>query len=93
MVMLWCVYSVRWLKMHSHMEISKEDDYPSMAKSLHSLFGVDIWEGDATQHFSVKKGLLSDKGEAFSERGVLVRISTGKAIQRRGSGHSVNLRI
>ena len=29
------------------------------------LLRADFWEGDATKHFSVKKGLLGEKGEAI----------------------------
>ena len=28
--------------------------------------GVDFWEGDATKHFSVKKGFFSEKGGSNS---------------------------
>ena len=43
---------------------------------------ADFWAGDPTKHFSVKKkGFSVKRGEGFSERGGLVRISTGKAIQ------------
>ena len=45
------------------------------------LIRVDFWEGDATKHFSVKKGVFSEKGEAIQCMRCLVRISTGKAIQ------------
>ena len=38
-------------------------------------------EGDATKHFSVKKGNFSEKGGDNSVNQGLVRISTGKAIQ------------
>ena len=32
------------------------------------VIGVDLWEGDATKHFSVKeKGFSVKRGEAFSE--------------------------
>ena len=32
------------------------------------VFRADFWEGDATKHFSVKKGLFSEKGgRQFSE--------------------------
>ena len=44
--------------------------------------GADFWAGDPTKHFSVKKkGFSMKRGEGFSEKGGLVRISTGKAIQ------------
>ena len=42
--------------------------------------------------FSEKKGFSVKRGEAIQRMRGLVRISTGKAIQWRGSGHSVNRR-
>ena len=54
---------------------------------------ADFWEGDATKHFSVeKKGFSVKRREAIQWIRGLVRISTGKAIQWRGSGHSLNRR-
>ena len=42
---------------------------------------ADFWTGDPTKHSSVKKkGFSVKRGEGFSERGGLVRISTGRAI-------------
>ena len=49
-------------------------------------FRADFWEGDATKHFSVKRR------EVIQWMRGLVGISTGKAIQWRGSGHSLNRR-
>ena len=52
-----------------------------------------FWEGDATKDFSVKKkGFSVKRGEAIQWMRGLVRISTGKAIQWRDSGHSLNRR-
>ena len=52
-----------------------------------------FWEGDATKHSSEeKKGFSVKRGEAIQWIRGLVRISTGKAIQWRGSGHSLNCR-
>ena len=31
-----------------------------------TMVGADFWEGDATKHFSVKKGFFSEKGEGNS---------------------------
>ena len=42
--------------------------------------------------FQWKKGFFSEKGEAIQWMRGLVRISTGKAIQWRGWGHSLNRR-
>ena len=51
----------------------------------------DFWEGDATKHFfQWKKGFSVKRGEAIQWIRGWVRISTGKAIQWRGSGHSLN---
>ena len=57
------------------------------------LLRADFWEGDAMKHFWVKKRGSQWKGGGAIQwiRG-LVRISTGKAIQWRGSGHSLNRR-
>ena len=53
--------------------------------------GADFWEGDATKHFSARKRRFSVKrGEAIQWMRGLVRISTGRVIQWRGPGHSVN---
>ena len=60
--------------------------------SVHTV-GADFGEGDETKHFSVtKKGFSVKRGEAIQLMRGLVRISTGKAIQWRGPGHSVNRR-
>ena len=53
---------------------------------------ADFWEGDATKHFSVTKTVFSDKGVRVQWMRGLERISTGKAIQWRGPGDSVNCR-
>ena len=54
---------------------------------------ADFWEGDATKHFSVKKkGFSVKRREAIQWMRGLVRIPTGKAIQWRGPGDSVNRR-
>ena len=59
----------------------------------HKEKGCFCWGGDATKHFSVKKkGFQWKGGEVIQWVGGLVRISTGKAIQWRGPGHSVNRR-
>ena len=58
-----------------------------------SRLGADFWEGDVTKHFSVKKkGVSVKRGEAIQWMRGLVRISTGKAIQWRAPGNSVNRR-
>ena len=59
---------------------------------LMSFLGADFWAGDPTKHFSVKKKGFSEKGGGVQWMRGLVRISTGKAIQWRGPGHSVNCR-
>ena len=54
---------------------------------------ADFLEGDATKHFSLKKkGFSVKRGEAIQWIRGLVRISTGKAIQWRAPGDSVNRR-
>ena len=61
--------------------------------NLTRLLRADFWEGDATKHFSVKKkGFSVKRGEGIQWIGGLVRISTGRAIQWRGLGHSRNRR-
>ena len=53
---------------------------PRNPQNLLSGFRGDFREGDATKHFSVKKGVFSEKGgREFGESGV--RISIGEAIQ------------
>ena len=47
-----------------------------------SQIGADFWEGDATKHFSVKKGLFSEKGGGNSVNGGFGQdLYEGKAIQ------------
>ena len=43
-------------------------------------FKADFWEGDATKHFSVKKGLFSEKGGGNS-----VNEGFGKDFYRKGN--------
>ena len=43
-------------------------------------FRADFWEGDATKHFSVKKGVFSEKGGGNS-----VNERLGKDFYRRGN--------
>ena len=46
------------------------------------MIRADFWEGDATKHFSVKKGGFSQKGGGNSvNQGVGKDLFTGKAIQ------------
>ena len=55
------------------------------------VLGAEFGEGDATKHPSVKeKGVLSEKRGGIQWMRGLVRNSTGKTIQWRGPGHSVN---
>ena len=42
--------------------------------------GTDFWEGDATKHFSVKKGIFSEKGGGNS-----VNQGFGKDFYRKGN--------
>ena len=74
----------------------ESDRFHSFAVAISSAMPIiraDFWEGDATKHFSVKKrGFSVKRGEAIQWMKGLVRISTGKAIQWRGSGHSLNRR-
>ena len=55
--------------------------------------GAAFWEGDATKHFSVKKGVFSAKGGGNSVNEGFGKdfYRKGKS-QRRGSGHSLNRR-
>ena len=43
--------------------------------------GANFWEGDATKHFSVKKGFLSERGGGNSVNGWLGKDFYRKAIQ------------
>ena len=43
-------------------------------------FRADFWEGDATKHFSVKKGVFSEKGGGNS-----VNEGFGKDLYRKGN--------
>ena len=54
-------------------------------------FGTEFGEGDGTKQKSVKR-LFTEWGQGIQWMKVLVRNSTGKTIQRRGSGHSVKRR-
>ena len=54
------------------------------------FLGVDFWEGDAMKHFSVKKRIFSEKRGGHSVNEGFGKDSSGKAIQWRGPGHSVN---
>ena len=57
------------------------------------MIRADFWAVDPTKHFSVKKKrVFSEEGGGIQWMRGLVRISTGKAIQWRGPGHSVNRR-
>ena len=51
-----------------------------------------LGRGSDEAPFSEEKVLFSEKGGGIQWKGGLVRISTGKAIQWRGPGHSVNRR-
>ena len=53
------------------------------------FWGANFGEGDATKHFRVTKGFPVEGGRHSVNKG-LVRISTVKAVQWRGPGHSVN---
>ena len=66
---------------------------PPILTTLWIPLRADFLEGDAMKHFSVKKRVFQWKGgEAIQWMRGLVRISTGKAIQWRASGHSLNRR-
>ena len=45
------------------------------------LIGADFWEGDATKHLSVKKGVSVKTGGGIQWVRGSARISTEKAIQ------------
>ena len=71
----------------------RENDFFNNMQLRLPYFRADFWEGDATKQFSVKKkGFSVKRGEAIQWIRGLVRISTGKAIQWRGSGDSRNRR-
>ena len=65
--------------------ISKSCHFPQRVLS-ELIFG----KGMRRSTFQWKKGVSVKRGEAIQWIGGLVRISTGKAIQWRGPGHSVN---
>ena len=54
------------------------------------LLGAIFGEGDATKHFSVKTWFFNEKGGCIHWMTGWLRISEGKANQRRDPGHSVN---
>ena len=51
---------------------------------------ADIWEGDATKHFSEEKGFSVGPGGGGGNSAIFFFVLPGKAIRWRGPGESVN---
>ena len=98
---VYSVWKVRGLAQHSGLpQALQEGRGCSGGTTANALFGgcaigvgAAFWEGDATKHFSVEKdGVFCEKEGGMQWMRSLVSISTGKAIQWRGLGDSVNRR-
>ena len=59
----------------------KEDRECNTSEGLSLLIRADFWEGDATKHFSVKKGIFGEKGGGNSVNQGLGKDFYGKAFQ------------
>ena len=62
--------------------------------SVSTVFSADFWEGDATKHFSVKKGVFSEKGGGNSVNQGFGKdfYRKGNSVKRFGPFHSLNPR-